>query len=343
MKGLLLLNLGTPDAPSISAVRRYLKEFLMDPCVMDIAPFLRWILVHGIILPTRPAKSAAAYAKVWTKRGPPLLFHSQDITKKVKTVVGHDWIVVLGMRYGNPSIRQALELLRKMGCKELVVCPLYPQYSLATTQSAVDKTQAELKAMTWTPKLAFVPPFYSDCGFVEAFAEVIRGPLESFKPDFVLFSFHGLPERQVRKTDPSSTHCLVGADCCNRIVEHNRNCYRAQSFATARLISEKLGLPASRRAVAFQSRFGITPWIQPSSEFLYDKLAQRGVKRLLVACPSFVADCLETLEEVGIRGREAFRKSGGKELVLAPSLNSNDLWAKTIAFLSEKCSLENRI
>jgi protoporphyrin/coproporphyrin ferrochelatase len=334
--GLLLINLGTPDQPTPSAVRRYLREFLSDPRVIDINPIGRALLLNLIILPTRPKKSAHAYQSVWdSKRGSPLLYHSQDLAQGVARVLGANWHVELAMRYGNPSLPTAIESMRAAGIDQIVVCPLFPQYASSSTGSALERVFL-VAGQAWnTPWLSVVPPFYDDPGFISAFAEVARASnIEA--ADHVLMSFHGLPERHVRKSDPSATHCLASDQCCDRIVDANRNCYRAQCFATARGIAAELGLGADRYTVCFQSRLGRTPWIKPYTDEVLDKIAKTGVKRLSVMCPAFVADCLETIEEIGIRAREQFRAAGGEELTMVPSLNSTPAWIEVVAGLARR-------
>jgi ferrochelatase len=333
---LLLLNLGTPDAPDTKSVRRYLKEFLSDPYVIDIPALARWALVNLIILPTRPKKSAAAYREVWTKRGSPLLFHSRDLeTKMRQRLVPEDFVAVeLGMRYGNPSIRSALEKLRAQRADRIVVAPLYPQYALSSTATGVEKVRGELAAMGWDVKWDVLEAFHSDPGFIAAVAGNVKREIGASRFDHLLVSFHGLPERHIRKTDRSGgRHCLVSPSCCATLVDANRDCYRAQSFATSRKLREVLGWPSDRLTVSFQSRLGRTPWIQPFTDVELAELPKRGVKRLLVVCPSFVADCLETLEEIKIRGAQIFKEAGGEELVYVPAVNSQDDWAEALAQL----------
>jgi ferrochelatase len=319
-------------------VRSYLKEFLMDPYVIDIPYPMRWLLVHGAILPKRPAQSAEAYRKVWGERGSPLLEHLLALSSQVQAVANSDqWVIKAGMRYGNPSLTKALTEFKNEGVGEVVVFPLYPQYSMAATESSIHATRKLARKVAPGIKLRFVPAFYEDKGFIGAFAEVARASLEGFDFDHLLFSFHGLPERQIKKTDrtPGGAHCLQDASCCDRIAENNRDCYRAQSYATARALASRLDLSPDRYTVCFQSRLGRTPWIKPYTDHLYVELAAKGVKRVAVMCPAFVADCLETLEEIQIRGQEDFRKLGGSELKLIPSLNSTPAWARAVLSLAE--------
>ena len=337
MQGLLLVNLGTPDEPTAPAVRRYLRQFLSDPRVLDIHPVGRAALLNMVILPRRPAQSAAAYRKIWDPtRGSPLLFHSQDLAQQVGERLGAGWRVELAMRYGSPSIEAALERLRATGADEIVVLPLYPQYAASSTGSSLEEVYRIAAARWNTPSIAAVPPFYDEESFIAAFAAVGRPVLEREKPDHVLFSFHGLPERHMRKSDESGRHCLASASCCDRVDGVNRNCYRAQCYATARALAAALALDEKGWSVSFQSRLGRTPWIRPYTDVVLDELAARGIKRLAVFCPAFVADCLETLEEIGIRAREQFRAAGGDDLFLVPSLNSSPGWVDAVVDLARR-------
>ncbi len=329
-KGLLLINLGTPDAPTTGAVRRYLREFLSDPRVIDLHPFGRWLLLNLFILPTRPRRSAAAYRKIWGQSGSPLLSHSLELARQVADRLNGDFQVVLGMRYGNPSIQSALDRLRASGVRELTVVPLYPQYAASSTASSLGQVYAVLGSRWDVLPVRVVPPFFDQPKFLSAFAQVARPVLDSARAEHVLFSFHGLPERQIHKSDPGQ-HCLASATCCDRLEQVNHNCYRAQCYFTARSLADRLGLTPERYTVCFQSRLGRTPWIKPYTDLLVPKLAARGIKHLAVMCPAFVADCLETLEEVGIRARESFKAAGGEELTLVPSLNADPAWVEAVA------------
>lgn len=332
--GLLLVNLGTPDSPEVADVRRYLAEFLSDPRVLDIHPVVRWFLLHLIILRRRPRESAEAYHQIWTDQGSPLLVHSERLVEKVQTRLGNEVQVRLAMRYQSPSIAAALAAFRADGVDEIAVLPLFPQYASATTGSIVEKVLDVAKGEWNTASLRFVPPFYDAPSFLEAFACVARPALAEFQPDAVLMSFHGLPERHLHKSDESRDgHCLGRDDCCATIGTHNRWCYRAQCFATAAGLFERLDVPEAQRHVAFQSRLGKEIWIRPYTDERLVELARSGVKRLAVLCPAFVADCLETIEEIGIRGANAFMEAGGEALQLIPSLNSEDVWADAVADL----------
>lgn len=335
MNGLLLLNLGTPDAPTPRAVRRYLREFLWDYRVLDINPIGRAALLYGVILPFRPRKSAAAYKAIWGRgvQGDvsPLLAWTQALTAEVQASLGPTWRVASGMRYGNPSIASALETLREVPLDRLVVLPLYPQYASSSTGSSLEKTLDLLKGLPAVPPVDIVRDFFDDPGFIEANVAIGREHLEAFQPDHVLLSFHGLPERHVRATDPTGAHCLASEGCCDRMCDANFACYRAQSHATARLIAAGLGLPEGGWSIGFQSRLGRIPWIRPYTDEVLVALARRGVKRLMVMTPSFVADCLETLEEIGIRAEEDFKAAGGEALVAVPCVNDHPTWVQAVA------------
>jgi ferrochelatase len=331
----LLANLGTPDSPGVSDVRRYLREFLSDPRVIDIGPVGRWLLLNLIILPFRPAKSARAYQAIWgdASTGSPLLFHSRALTEGVRAALGPGYRVELGMRYGAPSIPSALATLQAANPSRIIVAPLFPQYSSAATGSALDRIY-EIVGKQWNvPAVETLEPFYDHPGFISAFHQVARRSLEAFRPDFVLFSYHGLPERQIRKSDPTQRHCLASASCCDAIGPANRYCYRAHCFATTRALAASLGLGAARHSVSFQSRLGRTPWIHPYTDQVLPELARAGQKRLAIMCPAFVADCLETVEEIGIRARDQWRALGGEALLLVPSLNAEPAWIETVAGL----------
>ena len=332
--GVLLVNLGTPDGPHTAEVRRYLREFLGDPRVLDMNPIGRFLLLNLIILPFRPGRSAEAYQKIWTPEGSPLLVHGRALTAGIAAALP-EATVVLAMRYGRPSLAEGLAALRQAGCDRVVVVPLYPQYASSSTGSSLEALYAAAAVANNTPFLQVVPPFYDLPPFLDAFAEQGRQTMAVLAPDHVLFSFHGLPERHVQATDDTGRHCLAVQDCCATLSPANRNCYRAQCFATARGIAARLSLgpEGSRWSVAFQSRMGRTPWIRPFTDERLTELAAGGCKRLAVYCPAFVADCLETLEEIGMRGLESFRQAGGEQLALVPSLNASPAWVLALAGL----------
>jgi ferrochelatase len=341
--GLLLVNLGTPEAPRTPEVRRYLREFLSDPRVFDLHPAKRALVLELFILPFRPSRSAEAYRKIWSERGSPLLFHGEDLAAKLRARLGPDTRVELAMRYQNPTIAAALDRLRDAGADRVVVVPLFPQYSSAAWGSAVEKVFAEAGSRWNVPVLDVVPPFYDHPAFLDAAAEIARRERAGFDADYWLMSFHGLPERQITKSDLSGgRHCLRDG-CCASIGPANRFCYRAQCFTTARGIAERLGLAEDRWEVTFQSRLGRDPWIQPFTDVRVIELARAGVKRLAVMSPAFVADCLETLEELALRAREEFVHHGGEDLRLVPSLNSEEVWVDALlAIIGERLALRGR-
>jgi ferrochelatase len=337
--GVLLVNLGTPASPRTGDVRRYLREFLSDPRVLDVSAPVRFLLVNAVIAPFRAPRSARAYAQIWSERGSPLLANGLDLRDRLRARLGAP--VELAMRYGEPSIASGLERLAGTGCERVLLAPLYPQYASSSTGSSLQEGFARASERWRTSCIDALPAFYDDARFLDACAAIGRPVLEALRPEHVLFSYHGLPERHCRKTDPTGAHCLERADCCARIVEANRNCYRAQCFATSRGLCERLGLDAGEgeatSTTTFQSRLGRMPWIRPFTDEELVRLARRGVKRLAVFCPSFVADCLETLEEIGLRARADFRAAGGEELVLVPSLNAHPAWVDGLgAMLAER-------
>lgn len=328
--GVLLVNLGTPDAPRRREVRRYLAEFLSDPRVLDMPAPARWLLLHGQILRTRPRVAAAAYAKVWTEQGSPLRVHSLALRDAVRDALGDGFRVELGMRYGRPSIASAVDALCTAGVSRIVALPLFPQYSEAATGSARARIEEVVAARPGAPPLEMLGDFYDDAGFIAAEEKVARPLLDSFRPDHVLLSYHGLPERQVKASDTTGLHCLARDRCCDAIVSANARCYRAHCFATSRALQNALSLDPQRCSVSFQSRLGRTPWIRPFTDERLPELAAEGVKRLAVMCPAFVADCLETLEEIEIRAREQWLSLGGEALLLVPSLNAHPAWVQAV-------------
>lgn len=331
MRGLLLIHLGTPDAPTTGAVRRYLREFLSDERVLDMHPVARFVLLNVFILPLRPRRSAAAYRRIWTERGSPLRFHAQDLAAEVRKRLAHEWQVESAMRYGEPSIGDALASFRDSGVDEISVLPLFPHHASASTGSALEAVYRQAGIEWNVAELCAIGPFHNTPEFLDAAAEVAGSKLESASPDHVLFSFHGLPERQIRQSDESGNRCLERDDCCSRLRADNRHCYRAQCSQTARALAGKLRLRDGAWSLSFQSRLGRTPWIGPHTDAVIAELAASGVRRIAVWCPGFVADCLETLEEIGMRARAAFLQAGGNEFTLVPALNSSAAWADAVA------------
>jgi protoporphyrin/coproporphyrin ferrochelatase len=326
--GILLLNTGTPEKAEKKQVAKYLRQFLMDPRVIDLPWFIRWPLIQGIIIPTRAKASTEAYQKIWTDEGSPLLVNSLAFKQKLSEKLGNHYVVELGMRYGQPNISSAIEKLKKAHCVEWIIIPLFPQYASASTGSAVE---AFLKSIMndWNiPSLTMKTSFYNHPAFIDCYSKIIQKNIPSNAPDFFLFSYHGLPWRHIQKSQCGYDCQNVGNDekICPAISSSNDFCYRAQCYATSKLLAEKLRLPSDKYATAFQSRLGKTPWITPYSDLFLEKLIQQDVKNLFVACPSFVADCLETLEEIGVRMKEQWLELGGESFTLSPCLNAEDDW-----------------
>jgi protoporphyrin/coproporphyrin ferrochelatase len=323
--GLLVANLGTPNSPELWDVFRYLNEFLTDPRVVDYPWLKRQLLVRGLIVPLRFRQSAELYKKLWTPEGSPLLVHGKAVAKQLQENLGSDFKVALGMRYQNPSIDSALEEIREEGVKEIIVFPLFPQYASATTGSVHQKVMESVKKWTNIPKMTFIDSYADHPALINAFCERARQyPIDSY--DGIILSFHGLPSRQVVQAN-CKNRCLTEG-CCNTLHKNNRLCYRAQCFATARAIAKELNL--SDYKISFQSRLGKEPWIEPYTSDVIHQMAKEGKKRLLVLCPSFVCDCLETTCEISYEYAEEFKALGGEELQLVEGLNSHPSWIEAI-------------
>lgn len=329
-KAILLINLGTPDDAKVPDVRRYLDEFLMDRRVIDIPALRRAFVVKGIIVPFRAANSTKIYQEIWDdKTGSPLLHYSLRQQEMLQELLGEEYHVELAMRYQNPSIASALENLRKMHVDSIRVIPLFPQYASATNGSVIDKVMEIMRHWETFPELSFVNQFYDDELMLEVFAENARKHgLENY--DHFLFSYHGLPMRQLKRVDANSTHDCERDGCRTHITEANKFCYLAQCYATTRLLAERLGIPAENYTVCFQSRLGKTPWIQPYTTDVLKDVAAKGKKRLLVFCPAFVADCLETIYEIGTEYAEEFAALGGEKVQLVESLNDHPRWIESL-------------
>lgn len=325
-KGILLVNLGTPDSPAVSDVYRYLIEFLMDGRVIDIPTWRRTLLVKGIIVPFRARNSAKLYQEIWDeKTGSPLLHYSLIQQRLLQERLGDAYHVELAMRYQNPSIPNALANLKRMNVDSIRVIPLFPQYASATTGSVIEKVMDEIRSWQTFPEVSFVNQFYDNKLMVDIFAENARKQQpETY--DHFLFSYHGLPVRQLLDVDGSGTHNCDRSGCREGIHENNKFCYLAQCYATTRLIVEKLGIAPADHTVCFQSRLGKTPWIQPYTSDVLKEVASRGKKRLLVFSPAFVADCLETIYEIGTEYATDFKALGGEHVQLVESLNDHPLW-----------------
>ena len=328
-KGILLVNLGTPDSPKVSDVRRYLDEFLMDGRVVDVPAPLRALLVKGIIVPFRGPKSAKTYKAIWTENGSPLMHYNVRSAELLKERLGEEYHVELAMRYQNPSIKSALDKLKAAKVDSIKVIPLFPQYASATTGSIHDKVMEIVGKWQAIPDISFINSFCDDEGVIKNFAE--NG--KKYKPetyDHILFSFHGLPQRQLRKGDDSKAHCLKVEKCCETLTENNKFCYSAQCYRTAQLIAAELNIPKEKYTICFQSRLGRDPWAQPYTSSVLEELAHQGVKKVLVFCPAFVADCLETIFEIAEEYQEEFEEMGGEKVQLVESLNDHPMWIDTL-------------
>jgi ferrochelatase len=326
-KGVLLVNLGSPDSASVPDVRRYLGEFLMDPRVLDVNWLVRFAVVHFAILPTRPKQSAHAYQAIWTREGSPLVVISQNVRKQLQARVRIP--VELAMRYQNPTIESAVANLMKQGVNEILLIPLFPHYAMSSFETAVERVKEITARLAPSAKVVIQPPFYNHPQYIAALVASARGLLDQGY-DHLLFSFHGLPERQIRKSDPTGSHCLASPTCCQGASPAHATCYRAQCYKTVEAFVKLAGVPGSKYSVAFQSRLGRDPWLKPYTDYELVRFAAEGKKRMLVICPAFVSDCLETLEEIGIRGRESFINAGGTSLAQIPCLNEHPLWLEAL-------------
>jgi len=325
--GILLINLGTPTAPETSAVRDYLKQFLMDPYVLDTPWPIRKVIVSGFILPFRPKRSAQAYAKIWSKLGSPLLLQSQALRSALAQRLNLP--VALGMRYGEPCIATAVAELKAHKVNNIVVAPLYPQFADATVTTSIEAFKRQLSDdITWQ----VVAPFYDNPGYIEALAERCKKSLPS-QWDHLLLSYHGLPERHLTRTDPTNSHCLSGENCCHQPSTAHATCYRHQALTTSALLAQKLSLTKQQFTVSYQSRLGRLPWLRPYTDQVLAEFPNQGIKHLVVACPAFIADNLETLEELGMRGRDTFLAAGGKTFHLIPCLNDDSAWVRALSNL----------
>ncbi len=329
----ILNNIGTPQAPTREAVAPYLTEFLTDPDVIPLPTILRHILVRGIIVPRRAKASAKKYEKIWTAEGSPLMIHSLALQKELQKHLPGE--VLLGMQFGSPSLASAFAKAKASGAERVVLVPLYPQYAEATTGGALRKAKKVAREEGFTGKLESFPSFPTADFFLQPLTHKIR---EKLMPEhFVLFTFHGLPESQVKKGAPG---CLVQTNCCDREAAYTQRCYRAQSFATARALAERLGLAKDRWQVSFQSRLGRAKWIGPYTDDVLPMLVSKGEHSVLIVSPSFVSDCLETLEELGVEGKETFLQAGGKNYTLVPCVNSDADFAK--GFAHELAKIANK-
>lgn len=325
-KAVLLINLGTPDALNKKAIARYLREFLNDRRVIDLPKLWRWLLVNLIIIPFRTKKTTAAYAKIWEAEGSPLLLNTAKITTQLANALGENYQVEFAMRYGKPSIKDTLAKFKHHD--ELTIIPLFPQYSSAANGSAIEKTLEELKKYWNVPTIKVIHDFYQHPSYIAAYAQTIKESIADKNIDLILFSYHGLPERHLDKSECTATCDKQNA--CPVIDYKNRFCYRSQCFQSTELIAKSLGLPSDKYKVAFQSRLGRTPWIKPYTDLLLPDEIKKGHQHVAVVCPSFVADCLETLEEVKIRTKEQWLSLGGKDFSFIPCINDSALFIKAL-------------
>lgn len=334
--GILFINTGTPEKATYWGVRKYLSQFLSDPRVIDLPAFARFLLLQGVILPFRSYQSAQAYSKIWTEKGSPLLVHSLSFAEKVQKSLGSDYLVAFGMRYGKPSIKDAWERL-KGRCSRVLVFPLFPHYASSSTGSALEEAYTVLSKDWNLLPVRSIGDFYSDKTFQAVYSRHIEDHLKKAEWEHVVFSFHGLPQHHIEKSGCMGKCPL---DACEKIQEAPL-CYRAQAYEMVRLFNEHLGLGEEQFTVAFQSRLGKRPWIQPYFDELLPKLFERGLRRIAVVCPSFVSDCLETLEEIQVRALESWKELGGVSLTLIPCLNDAEAWVEACAeIIKRECLAE---
>jgi ferrochelatase len=332
MKGILLVNLGSPDSTDTKDVKRYLGEFLMDERVIDVPYLLRAFLVKGIILNTRPKKSAKAYKKIWWDEGSPLIVLSERLQKKVQKKT--EYPVALAMRYGNPSIKSGLQELHDKGVTDVLMIPLYPQFAMATTETILVLADEIQKKHFPEMKLSHIPAFYDKKEYIKVLGDSIREYLSDKEWDKIMFSYHGVPERHIRKSDITNGHCNPSDQnfkCCQTPSPAHEFCYKHQCYETTRQVVEYLELKPEQYFTTFQSRLGRDPWLQPYTDKTIEKFAEEGVEKLAVVTPAFVSDCLETLEEIGMEGKEEFIEAGGNEFYAVPCINDRDDWVDVLA------------
>lgn len=328
-KGVLLVNLGSPDSPNPKDLKPYLDEFLMDERVIDVPKWLRNIIVRGIILQTRPKKSAKAYQKIWWDEGSPLVVISERFKNKVQSKT--ELPIALGMRYGSMRIKDALESLITQGVEEVLLVPLYPHYAMSSYETVVVKTMEEQRVNFPKLKLTTLPAFYKNPEYIQVLSESISENLRDFEFDHVLFSYHGIPERHIRKSDPTKYHCKIDDNCCkvNSVAHHT--CYRHQCFDTTEMVVNAINLPKEKVSSSFQSRLAGDPWLKPYTDYEFERLAKAGKKKLAVVTPAFVSDCLETLEEIAMEGKEQFEQAGGEKYIHIGCLNDREAWVSLMA------------
>jgi ferrochelatase len=328
-RGIILMNLGSPDSTQVKDVHRYLMQFLMDKRVIDYPYLFRKILVGGIIVPFRAAKSAEAYKTIWTDEGSPLIVFSQRLKDSLQKVIVEP--VEIAMRYGNPSMKTAYEKLlgRMPDMEEVIALPLYPHYAMSSYETAVEHAREIHKKNNYRFKLKFIRPYYNNTDYIQALSEHIK-PYLADEYDHILFSYHGIPERHLQKADITGQHCLKTNECCSKSSLAHDRCYRHQCLQTTSSVTKRLGIPEQKFSYSFQSRLGRKEWLKPYTDFRLVEMPKEGIKKLLIVCPAFVSDCLETLEEIAIRGKESFLAAGGEKFTMIPCLNIHPLWVSTI-------------
>ena len=329
MKGVLLVNLGSPESPTPKDVKPYLDEFLMDKYVIDVPFLLRALLVRGIILQTRPKKSAAAYAKIWWEEGSPLVVISERMQKKVQQLSSIP--VGLAMRYGKMSILKGLQELKDKGVDEVLLFPLYPQHAMASTTTILELAEEHRKKYFPEMKFTIVPAFYNKPDYISSLSHSIKKHLEGFEYDHLLFSYHGIPERHIRKTDITKSHCKIDGSCCNTPSLAHEFCYRHQCYETTKQVVKYLGIPEGKYSQTFQSRLAGDKWLTPYTDVEVNKMPKKGIKNLAVVTPAFVSDCLETLEEIAMEASHEFKENGGENFMAIPCMNDGDEWCQTVA------------
>ncbi len=334
-RAVLLVNLGSPASTSVADVRSYLREFLGDERVIDAPPQpWRSMLLEGIILRTRPAKSAHAYEQVWTKDGSPLVVTSRSVRQKLAATLGATTPVYLAMRYGTPSIASVVAQIAADGIEELLLFPQYPHYAMSSYETVVVRVQAEVAKQTPRLRVTTIQPFFADADYINAL-HTVAAPFLAQPHDFLLFSYHGLPERHMRKADSSKAHCTIVPDCCTTCSPAHATCYKAQCLATTRALVARAGIAADKHSVSFQSRLLGEPWLRPFTDYELERLPAAGVKKLLVMCNAFTADCLETLEEIQQQGRDTFLQAGGESFQQIPCLNDHPVFIDFLAKRTE--------
>lgn len=329
MKGVLLVNLGSPDSTDPKDVKKYLDEFLMDPRVIDVPKWARTLLVRGIILNTRPKKSAEAYSKIWWEEGSPLIVISERLQKKIQEKLNIP--VALAMRYGSMTLKKGLRELADQGVNDVLLVPLYPQFAMATTETIEVKVNELQKEFFPQMEISSFPPFYNNKDYIKVLSQSISEVLDKTDYEHLLFSYHGVPERHIRKSDVTKSHCKIDGQCCATKSAAHRYCYRHQCFETTRLVAEELQLEEGTYTTTFQSRLGFDPWLQPYTDRTIERMGKEGVKKLAIVTPAFVSDCLETLEEIAMEGEEIFHEVGGEEFTTIPCLNDRDDFASLLA------------